>query len=214
MSRNMLSLEFENLPVRSIVDDSGETLWVAKDICDILGYANHSDVLKTHCKGVAKSYPLQTAGGIQEVRVIGESDVFKLIRRCTLPAAEKFNNWLFGEVLPSIRKTGAYVHPNAAHMDAPAVPTLYLEQSIELLQQSSEIHFRDLRGFREELDRFYDSLPQKMENICNAASAEYAAEMKGVEMLLEAADRRVQALERLVSRLEKRLDRLEDRAAA
>ena len=53
-----------------------------------------------------------------------------------------------------------------------------------------------------------------MENIFNAASAEYAAEMKGVEMLLEAADRRVQALERLVSRLEKRLDRLEDRAAA
>ncbi len=65
MSQSMLSLEFENLPVRSVVDDSGETLWVAKDICDILGYANHSDALKMHCKGVAKSYPLQTAGGIQ-----------------------------------------------------------------------------------------------------------------------------------------------------
>lgn len=71
-----------------------------------------------------------------------------------------------------------------------------------------------MRSVRRELDEFYDSLPQKMENIFNAASGKYAAEMKGVEMLLEAADRRVQALERLVSRLEKRLDRLEDRAAA
>ena len=106
MSQNMLSLEFENLPVRSIVDDSGETLWVAKDICDILGYANHSDALKTHCKGAAKYYPLQTAGGIQEVRVIGESDVFKLISRCTLPAAEKFNNWLFGDELQPESESG------------------------------------------------------------------------------------------------------------
>lgn len=113
MSQNMLSLEFENLPVRSIVDESGKTLWVAKDICDILGYANHADALATHCKGVAVRYPLQTTGGIQEVRVIGESDVFKLISRCTLPAAEKFNNWLFGEVLPSIKKTGTYTLPSS-----------------------------------------------------------------------------------------------------
>lgn len=114
MSQNMLSLEFENLPVRSVVGDSGETLWVAKDICDILGYANHNDALKLHCGGVAKSYPIpDSLGRLQETRVIGESDVFKLISRCTLPAAEKFNNWLFGEVLPSIKKTGTYTLPNS-----------------------------------------------------------------------------------------------------
>lgn len=57
MSQNMLSLEFENLPVRSVVGDSGETLWVAKDICDILGYTNSSKALSDHCKGVTISYP-------------------------------------------------------------------------------------------------------------------------------------------------------------
>lgn len=91
---------------------------------------------------------------------------------------------------------------------------MYLEQSVELLQQSSEIHFRDLRGFREELDRFYDSLPQKMENIYKAVSGELVMDIKGAGLLIECAVQRIEALERLMSRFEKRMDRLEDRTAS
>ena len=212
MSQNLIPFEFDGRAIRALADEAGEPLWVGKDICDALGYTNHNDAMRDHCRGVAKTRPIPDAlGRLQATRVLAEADVLRLIMRSNLPNAQKFEAWVTEEVLPSIRKTGAYVAPNAP---APTASTAYLEQSVELLQQSSEIHFRDLRGFREELDRFYDSLPQKMENIFNAASAEYAAEMKGVEMLLEAADRRVQALERLVSRLEKRLDRLEDRTAA
>lgn len=214
MSENMLSLEFENLPVRSIVNESGETLWVAKDICDILGYTNSSKALSDHCNGVTISYPIpDSLGREQHTRVIGESDVFKLISRCTLPAAEKFNRWLFGEVLPSIRKTGGY-SLQAAPVLAPAYSSHYLEQSVELLQQSSEIHFNDLRSFREELDRFYDSLPQKMENIYKAVSGELVMDIKGAGLLIECAVQRIEALERLMSRFEKRMDRLEDRTAS
>ena len=96
MSKNMLSLEFENLPVRSIVDDAGQTLWVAKDICDILNYVDHINAIKDHCRGVAIYHPIpDSLGRMQETRVLNESGVFKLISRCTLPAAEKFNNWLY-----------------------------------------------------------------------------------------------------------------------
>lgn len=212
MSKNLIPFAFEGRTIRALTDELGDPLWVGKDICDALGYANHNDAMRDHCRGVAKTRPIPDAlGRMQETRVLAEADVLRLIMRSNLPTAQKFEAWVTEEVLPSIRETGAYVAPNA---QTPAVPTLYLEQSIELLQQSSEVHFRDLRNFREELDRFYDSLPQKMENIFKAASAKYAAEMKGVEILLEAADRRFQALEKLVGRIEKRLDRLEDRAAA
>lgn len=206
------TFNFNGHALNCVLDDAGNPLFRADDLCEILEFENPRTALSNHVdlEDVLKRDTL-TAGGVQSVNHVNESGMYSLIFGSRKESAKIFKRWVTSEVLPSIRKTGAYVAPNAP---APTASTAYLEQSVELLQQSSEIHFRDLRGFREELDRFYDSLPQKMENIFNAASAGYAAEMKGVEMLLEAADRRVQALERLVSRLEKRLDRLEDRAAA
>lgn len=215
MSQNMLSLEFENHAVRIVTSAFGEKLFVGKDVCEVLGYADPTTAMRSHCRGVQILHPIpDSLGREQDTRVITRSDVMRLICGSTLPAAVRFDSWVFDEILPSIADTGSYVAPNAP-VPAVASPSLiYLEQSVELLQQSSEVNFNEMRSVRRELDEFYDSLPQKMENIFNAASGKYAAEMKGVEMLLEAADRRVQALERLVSRLEKRLDRLEDRAAA
>lgn len=93
------------------VDISGEAHFVGKDVADALGYANASDAIGHHCKGVAKRYPLQTAGGVQEVRVLTEPDVLRLIVNSTLPAAEKFERWVFEEVLPTIRRTGSYKAP-------------------------------------------------------------------------------------------------------
>lgn len=94
--------------VRTIIDIDGNPLFCGKDVCEILGYANASDAIKQHCKGVAKRYPLQTAGGIQEVRFLTEPDLYRLITGSQLPAAQAFEAWIFEEVLPAIRKTGQY----------------------------------------------------------------------------------------------------------
>lgn len=98
---------FEGKQVRTVVLEK-EPWWVGKDVADVLGYANHNDAIKQHCKGVAKRYPLQTPGGVQEVRIINEGDVFRLIVSSTLPEAQRFEKWLFEEALPAIRKTGPY----------------------------------------------------------------------------------------------------------
>jgi prophage antirepressor-like protein len=74
----------------------------------VLGYANQSDAMNKHCKGVAKRYPIQTPGGTQEMRVLTEADVLRLIVKSDMPAAEAFERWVFEEVLPSIRRTGSY----------------------------------------------------------------------------------------------------------
>ncbi|NIJ86962.1 hypothetical protein FHY35_004012 [Xanthomonas arboricola] len=86
----------------------GSPWFVGKDIAEALGYANTADALTKHCKGVAKRYPLPTAGGAQEARVISEPDMYRLVANSRLPEAEKFERWIFENVLPTIRKTGNY----------------------------------------------------------------------------------------------------------
>ena len=108
---NLIPFQFESTSIRVVTDDGGEPLFVGKDICDALGYANHNDAMKLHCKGVVKRYPLQTAGGVQEVRVLTEADMFRLVVNSTLPSAEAFERLVFEEILPTIRKTGAYIPP-------------------------------------------------------------------------------------------------------
>lgn len=109
---NVVPFSFESQEIRVFSID-GNPWFVAKDVAKALGYANHNDALNRHCKGVVKRYPLQTAGGIQEVRIIAEPDTYRLIASSHLPEAQRFEVWLFEEVLPSIRKTGGYVHPQA-----------------------------------------------------------------------------------------------------
>lgn len=111
---NIIPFHFDGHDVRVIADEHGTPLFVGKDLCEALGYANPSKAMGDHCKGVTKRYPLQTAGGMQEVRVLTEGDMFRLIVNSTLPSAERFERLVFDEILPAIRKTGAYVSPAVA----------------------------------------------------------------------------------------------------
>ena len=104
----LISLQFEGSRCRNVIID-GAHWWVGKDVCAILGYKDTVNALKLHCKGVVKRHPLQTAGGMQELRIISEPDVFRLISSSKLPAAERFEAWIYETVLPEIYRTGAYI---------------------------------------------------------------------------------------------------------
>jgi prophage antirepressor-like protein len=120
---NVVPFSFENSTVR-VVHLDGEAWFVGKDVAERLGYADPTSAMKQHCKGVVKRHPLQTAGGLQEVRILSEPDVLRLIVGSKLPAAERFERWIFEEVLPSIRKTGSYSAqaPKPARPKAPTLP--------------------------------------------------------------------------------------------
>ena len=105
---NIIPFDFDGAPVRAVSID-GEPHLVGKDVAERLGYANATQAITTHCKGVQKRYPLQTPGGMQDVRVLSGPDVLRLIIGSKLPAAERFERWVFEEVLPAIRKTGGYI---------------------------------------------------------------------------------------------------------
>lgn len=95
--------------VRTIEED-GKILFVATDIAKALGYANPHDAINKHCRWVAKRevpHP-QSKTKTMEVNVIPEGDIYRLVANSELESAEKFESWVFDEVIPSIRKNGIY----------------------------------------------------------------------------------------------------------
>lgn len=82
--------------------------FVAKDVALALGYSNPQKAIRDHCKGVNETC-IPTKGGNQNIKVIPEGDIYRLIIRSKLPSAEKFESWVMDEVLPTIRKTGGFV---------------------------------------------------------------------------------------------------------
>lgn len=87
---------------------NGKPYFVASDVATALGYTNPRKAVIDHCKGVTKR-DTPTSGGTQELSYINEGDVYRLIMRSKLPAAEKFESWVMDEVIPSIRKNGGYI---------------------------------------------------------------------------------------------------------
>lgn len=104
----VLPFRFESISIRAVEID-GTPWFVGKDVAEALGYPNPSKALGDHCRGVTKRYPIVDGlGRTQEARIISEPDLFRLVANSRLPDAERFERWVFEEVLPSIRKTGSY----------------------------------------------------------------------------------------------------------
>lgn len=90
--------------------ENGNTLFCGSDVAKALGYVNPSKALNDHCRGITKR-DTPTSSGVQTMSFIPEGDVYRLITHSKLPTAEKFERWVFDEVLPTVRQTGAYMTP-------------------------------------------------------------------------------------------------------
>lgn len=119
--------------------------FVGKDICIALGYSNHNKAMNDHCKGVTKRYPLHTPGGVQEVRIIAEPDMYRLICGSKLPGAQRFESWVFEEVLPALRKSGGYLMEQAGE-----TPEQLMARALKIAEETlARYHSRNLQLERE-----------------------------------------------------------------
>lgn len=124
---NLAVFEFNSQSIR-FVDDSP----VANDVAAILGYADPAKAISTKVKSKNKGVTkMVTPGGIQSVTVLEEAGIYQLIFGSKLPAAEKFQDWVFEEVLPAIRKTGQYA---IAHQ----IPKTYSQALLEAAKLAEE----------------------------------------------------------------------------
>lgn len=107
---------FNDQPVR-IMDNNGEPWFVAKDVCNILDLTNPTEALRSLDEDERSSLRItegtSVGGGNPNVNIISESGLYKLVMRSRKAAAQPFVKWVTRDVLPGIRKNGAYVHPNA-----------------------------------------------------------------------------------------------------
>lgn len=98
--------------IRTIEED-GKVLFCGSDVARALGYAKPQNAIDRHCKGALKRgipHP-QSPNKTIEMLFIPEGDIYRLAAKSELPGAERFESWIFDEVLPSIRKHGAYMTP-------------------------------------------------------------------------------------------------------
>lgn len=113
-----------------ILTEGEKVFFPATESAKMLGYSDPYDAIKRHTKGSVKRRVL-TEGGEQEANFIPEGDLYRLIVRSQLPAAEQFEKWVFDEVLPSIRQTGNY-------SIKPITPTEALLQAVQILDNQAK----------------------------------------------------------------------------
>lgn len=122
--------------VRALEID-GKPYFCGSDIAEALGYKRPNDAIAQHCRATVK-HRTPISGKIQEVNYIPEGDVYRLIVRSKLPLAEKFEKWVFDEVLPSIRHTGGYQMTMPQGKELLALAVLEAQKTIEAQNKDIE----------------------------------------------------------------------------
>ena len=148
-----------------VVEINNKPYFVATDIAKILGYVNPRKAITAHCKGVIKQ-DILTNGGMQSLNVIPESDIYRLMVRSKLPNAEKFEEWVFDEVLPSIRQDGGYMVVNEEDTEAEilANAVLLAQKTIERKNQRI-LQLENVIEEQKPLVTFADKVIKTKENI-------------------------------------------------
>ena len=104
---------FENGEFGSVrtIEENGRVMFCGKDVALALGYSDTNNAIKTHCKkdGVVIHHLIDSMGRKQGAKFISEGNLYRHISHSRLPSAEKFESWIFDDVLPTIRRTGGYV---------------------------------------------------------------------------------------------------------
>ena len=120
MENNIQIFENSEFGGVRIIEEDGKVLFCGSDVAKALGYAAPRNAISAHCRYALKRCAWVQTGVMAdgspamretEMSFIPEGDVYRLIASSKLPSAEKFEKWVFDDVLPSIRKHGAYLSP-------------------------------------------------------------------------------------------------------
>lgn len=137
--------------IRTVVIE-GEPWFVGRDIAKALGYARPEGAVTKHCRHPLKQgipHP-QSPDKEIEALVIPEGDMYRLISRSKLKSAERFEEWVFDEVLPTIRKTGTYGQRN--------IPMSIPEQIQIIAKGYGELH-EEVKTIKKDLEDFKNDMP-------------------------------------------------------
>jgi prophage antirepressor-like protein len=152
----IITQDFNGANIRFVLDSSKE-FFVAKDVATLLGYRDTDQAIRKHCKKVVSFLtilkPVETTGldlisifgaNYKNVKLIPEGDVWRLIARSRLPEAEKIEEWIFEEVLPSIRKTGSYSLNKENELEKNLIALKFAQENLAVSEEDRVKMARDL----------------------------------------------------------------------
>lgn len=168
---NLMVFNNENFGQVRTLTIENKPYFVAKEIAEILGYSNTRDAIKRHCKGVVK-HDIPTEGGKQNMSIIPEGDLYRLIMKSNLPKAQEFECWVMDEVLPSIRKNGQYIAPRSGKLSSIDMFELQVKALREMEEKVTDLDEK-FEDFKEDLPLIGDE-PDELVAL---------VKMKGVEVL-------------------------------
>lgn len=166
---NLIPFNFNGADIRVITDDQGEPWFIAKDVADLLEYSDTDKAIRTHCKA-SKTYPVEMAGQVRHVKVIPERDLYRLVMRSQMPAAEAFEEWVVGEVLPAIRKTGSYSRPLSPAEQLLANAQVMVDMERRQVHTEQAVAVIETRVAQVEHTRYFESVPAGFESITGLRS--------------------------------------------
>ena len=118
MNNEIQQFDFKGAALRTLTDEAGEPWFVAKDVCDVLGYANASKAINDHVDQEDKlNNESLSSLGQRGGWLVNESGLYSLVLSSKLTTAKEFKRWVTHEVLPQIRRTGGYIPTSDADDD-------------------------------------------------------------------------------------------------
>ncbi|MBQ3178250.1 MAG: phage antirepressor KilAC domain-containing protein [Clostridia bacterium] len=162
------------------MEENGKVLFCGSDVAKALGYAIPTKAVNTHCKGVSKM-EAPTTSGVQTMLFIPEGDVYRLITHSKLPEAQKFESWVFDEVLPSVRKHGGYIagQEEMSGEELMARAILFAERKIK--EQAEQIALMEPKA------SYFDRVAESKGSLCfrDTAKAFGVKEKEFIQFLLD-----------------------------
>lgn len=118
MNNSIQRFDFKGAALRTLTDENGEPWFVAKDVCDVLGYMNASKAINDHVDQEDKlNNESLSSLGQRGGWPVNESGLYSLVLSSKLPTAKEFKRWVTHDVLPQIRRTGGYIPTTDADDD-------------------------------------------------------------------------------------------------
>lgn len=186
MNDGMLTVSNSEFGKLNILVENGKELFPANDAAKLLGYTNPYGAVQKHCRSLLKREVPHPQSPDKKITVnfISEGDLYRLIIRSRLPAAQKFEKWLFDEVLPELRRTGGYRAKPAADLphqwmgrgciridDAAKLLGVKKEKIRDLLHQRKTVYrsgvdWETIRGYEVDEYKFYNRVGTAAKCIC------------------------------------------------
>lgn len=186
MNDGMLTVSNSEFGKLNILVENGKELFPANDAAKLLGYTNPYGAVQKHCRSLLKREVPHPQSPDKKITVnfISEGDLYRLIIRSRLPAAQKFEKWLFDEVLPELRRTGGYRAKPVADLphqwmgrgciridDAAQMLGVKKDKIRERLCKRKTIYrngvdWETLRGYEVDEYKFYNRVPTAAKGIC------------------------------------------------